>query len=251
VQRDPHLCGCERARWRRCDLRERLPWLAGRSLSTISRVLRRCGLRLKRGRIRVHSPDPAYVAKRDEIVWALGVARHYPRQIGLYYADEASLHRQPSLADRWGVVGDEPTAEHAARFDSRQRLCAALDATSGRVTWIGGSHMTVPRICAFLRAIRAADPDRVLLLVWDNWPVHHHPRVRAEAARLRIEFLWLPTYAPWLNPIEKLWRLCRQTVVHHHRLAHQWPLLKAHVTTFLDTFAAPSPALLRYTGLSD
>ena len=28
----------------------------------------------------------------------------------------------------------------------------------------------------------------------------------------RIEPVWLPTYAPWLNPIEKLWRWLRQEV---------------------------------------
>lgn len=228
-----------------------MPWLAGRSLPTVSRVLHRCGIRCKRGRVRVHSPDPDYEPKRDRIQWALRLARRYPRQIGLYYGDECSIHRQPSLAARWGVVGDEPTADQAPRFDSRHRLGAGLEAVSGRVTWISGSHLTVPRLCAFLRALRDADPTRVLLLVWDNWPVHHHDRVLAEAQRCRIQILWLPTYAPWLNPIEKLWRLCRQTVIHHHRLAEQWPELKARVTTFLDQFNQPSPALIRATGLSD
>lgn len=250
VSRDPAACGCARSRWRRRDLQERLPWLARATLPTVSRILQRCGLRRKRGRIRVHSPDPAYLAKRDEIAWALSAARYDPARVGLYYGDEASLHRQPSLAARWEAVGTEPTADHAPRFDSRHRLCAGLDAIGGRVVWIGGSHMTVPRLCAFLRALRTADPDRFLFLVWDNWPVHHHARVLATAAACRIELLWLPTYAPWLNPIEKLWRLCRQTVVHHHRLADQWPELKTRVAAFLDQFHQGSEDLIRYTGLS-
>jgi hypothetical protein len=251
VQRDPHLCDCPRARWRRCDLRDRLSWLAERSLSTVSRVLRRCGLRLKRGRIRVHSPDPDYLPKRDLIAWALDLTRCAPHRVGLYYVDEASLHRQPTLASRWGAVGTEPTADHAARYDTRDRFGGALDAISGRVVWTAAFTFRVCRICAFLRAIRAADPDRLLWLVWDNWPVHHHPQVRAEAERLGIYCLYLPTYAPWLNPIEKLWRLCRQTVVHHHRSAHEWSTLKAQVAALLDSFDGPSEALLRYTGLSD
>ncbi len=250
VGREPVLCGVPRSRWRRCDLQARLPWLASRHLTTVSRVLHRCGIHCKRGRVRVHSPDPDYLRKRDEIRWALELARLCPSQIALYYADEASLHRQPSLADRFGVVGLEPIADHAPRYDSRHRLCADLDAVCGRVIWIGASHMTVPKLCAFLRAIRDADPDRFLMLVWDNWPVHHHPRVLAEAKRCRIHILWLPTYAPWLNPSEKLWRLLRQSVVHHHRLANQWTELKARVTTFLDQSNQPSPDLIRYVGLS-
>ena len=251
VGREPALCGCPRSRWRRCDLRERVSWLTGRSLSTVSRVLAACGIRCKRGRIRVHSPDPAYEEKRDWIRWVRSVARAFPDRIAVYYADECSLHRQPTLAQRFDQAGIEPTADHAPRFDSQHRLSAALDAVSGRVVWTSGSHMTVPKLCAFLRTLRARDPHRLLVLVWDNWPVHHHPRVLAEAAASRIQLLWLPTYAPWLNPIEKLWRWMRQTVVHHHRLADKWPELKARVTTFLNQFEAPSPDLIRYTGLSD
>jgi transposase len=250
VQRDPHVYGYEQARWRCCDLRDRLPWLADRSLSTISRILHRCGLRLKRGRVRVHSPDPAYLEKRDLIQWALTIARNAPEMVALYYVDEASLHRQPTLAHRWGEVGMEPIADLAASYDNRYRFCGALDATSGRVVWTAASTLRVSRICAFLRTLRAADLDRLIWLVWDNWPVHHHPKVVAEAERLGIYCLYLPTYAPWLNPIEKLWRLCRQTVVHHHRLANDWTALKAEMGALLDTFSGRSEHLLRYTGLS-
>ena len=65
----------------------------------------------------------------------------------------------------------------------------------------------------------------------------------------RIEPVWLPTYAPWLNPIEKLWRWLRQDVLKLHRLAGVWPSLRGLVDQFLGQFAAGSHALLRYVGL--
>jgi hypothetical protein len=37
--------------------------------------------------------------------------------------------------------------------------------------------------------------------------------------------------------------------VHQHRLADQWPTLKAQVAAFLDGFAQGSSELLRYVGL--
>lgn len=70
-----------------------------------------------------------------------------------------------------------------------------------------------------------------------------------QAATLDIELLWLPTYAPWTNPIEKLWRWVRQEVVHQHRWADDWATLLAHVAAFLDRFDHDSPELLRSVGL--
>ena len=69
------------------------------------------------------------------------------------------------------------------------------------------------------------------------------------AALPRLEPVWLPTYAPWLNPIEKLWRWLRQDVLKLIHLTDDWRTLRARVNAFLDRFASGSQALLRYTGL--
>jgi hypothetical protein len=60
----------------------------------------------------------------------------------------------------------------------------------------------------------------------------------------------LPTSAPWLNPIEKLWRWLRQDVLKMHRLAAPWSELRQRVSLFLDQFADGSTELLRYVGLA-
>jgi hypothetical protein len=67
---------------------------------------------------------------------------------------------------------------------------------------------------------------------------------------LPIQLLNLPTYASWLNPIEKLWGWLKQDVLHLHCQSDDWPHLKTRVAEFLDQFMAPSPDLLRYVGLS-
>ena len=84
-----------------------------------------------------------------------------------------------------------------------------------------------------------------MYVIQDNWSIHSHPDVLATLETLpRLEPVWLPTYAPWLNPIEKLWRWLKQ-----HRLAADWPALRQRVTAFLAQFAAGSDALLQYVGL--
>ena len=67
-----------------------------------------------------------------------------------------------------------------------------------------------------------------------------------------IELLFLPTYAPWTNPVEKLWKKLKQEVVCLHRFADAWEGLKQKVRDFLQALILPSSAtatLLRYVGL--
>jgi hypothetical protein len=69
------------------------------------------------------------------------------------------------------------------------------------------------------------------------------------ARLLPIQLVFLPTYAPWLNPIEKLWRWLRQQVLHLHRLSDAWDQLKQRVLDFMIQFAHGSSELLHYVGL--
>jgi DDE superfamily endonuclease len=86
--------------------------------------------------------------------------------------------------------------------------------------------------------------------VQDNWSIHHHDDVLATLRQVpRLEPVWLPTYAPWLNPIEQLWHWLRRDVLNGHRLADDWPQLRQQVNAFLDQFAHGSSALLRSVGL--
>lgn len=246
----PATFGVTRSRWVLAELGGAVPAVAHYTLGGLSRLLRRLGIRRQRGQRRVHSPDLAY---QEKVVWlerGQATARATPTRVRLLYGDECSVHRQPTLAPTYAPVGTVPVARQVPAADLTLRLAGALDALDGRVTWLGRMSMGVDGLKRFLRRLRRAYPDgETLLLVWDNWPVHQHPAVLAEAAKWDIQLLWLPTYAPWLNPIEKLWRKLKQEVLHHHRLAHDWRALKAAVAHFLDRFPYASPDLLHYVGL--
>jgi len=66
----------------------------------------------------------------------------------------------------------------------------------------------------------------------------------------RLEVVCLPTYAPWLNPIEKLWRKFRQEVLYLHRFADRWETFRQRIQAYFAQFAAGSPDVLRYVGLT-
>ncbi len=77
-----------------------------------------------------------------------------------------------------------------------------------------------------------------------------HPTLRATlAATTTMRLLPLPTYAPWTNPVERVWRKLAQEVLHLHRCTDDWPGLHGVVQDWLDRATQPSDALLRYVGL--
>ena len=67
-----------------------------------------------------------------------------------------------------------------------------------------------------LQAVLDRHPIGTVYVVWDNASTHMDDEVEAvvRAAAGRLVLLYLPTYSPWLNPIEMLWRHFRREVTH-------------------------------------
>lgn len=276
IGRTPEHYGITRSRWTLDTLLRPCTWLRVTTASGLWQLLRRLGLHYKRARDYLHSPDPRYDAKQTRIATYLAQARAAPRRYVFLYLDELTFYRQPSVACAYAQKGTAtPLAQRSYRSDTAARIIAALNALTGQVTYLLRAHTTLPAIRQFYADLRAAYPDAQRLYVaQDNWPVHAHPDVLAvlepqefpwrpnlpdnwpttprstwSTDDLPIQLLFQPTYAPWTNPIEKLWRWLKQDQLHLHRLSDDWPALKQRVCDFLDDFATPSPALLRYVGL--
>jgi transposase len=252
-----------------------VPAWAEASLSGIWRLLKDAHLHRKRGRDHIHSPDPAYQEKVAHLRRIKAQVLAAPERAVLLYLDEVTYYRQPSLASGYAPAGAaEPRAERSTGSNTTTRVIGALDDATGRVVAHQQGRIGVPALIRFHRSLVEAYPGRRIYLVVDNWPVHYHPNVlaalepqespfpfrtprswpaepAANARRLNlpIQFVPLPTYSPWLNPIEKLWRWLKQDVLHLHRHPDDLNHLKALVLDFLARFHGPSPDLLRYVGL--
>lgn len=237
------------------DLRDAdaLPFLKDYTLPGICLALKRLGVKRKQGRVHVHSPDPSYLIKMRWIHRAWQLAKTQPDKVSLLYADELSFYKRPTLSGGGTFYprGEEPTFEQVASYNTRHRVGAALDAITGRVVWVDDKVVGVEALCLLLSKIRQTyGEDRTILLVWDNWHIHYQEKVAATATEMGIGLLWLPTYAPWTNPIEKMWRWLKQEHLHNHHLATEFDTLKERVRQFLERFAQGSDQLLRYVGLS-
>lgn len=252
VQRSPRLMGRAHSRWTLAALGEVVPWLHGRARGTIHRMLRRLGVRYKRGRVYLHSPDSAYDRKLAAITAAQMLARAFPDQVVLLYQDELTYHRRPTVARAWAPGGtDAPRAGGGLTTNKTRRIAACLEAIHGRVIAWQRRHFDVPTLCRFYRAVAAAYPTAaVIYLAQDNWPVHTHPTVLATLAACHIERLPLPTYAPWTNPVEDLWRDLYATVLHLHPFGDDWTALQRAIATRLDEWTTNPRGLLHLVSLA-
>jgi len=217
----------------------------------IYKVLKRLGFSRKQALNFIQSPDPEYRTKWQRILAAYQQAITEPDRVILLFQDEFTYYRQPTLSralDRRGK--GQPRARQKAGANTKTRLGAVLNAVTGRVTYIQRSKIGNDELAKFYALVRRIYPNaEVIYLAQDNWPVHKTETVLAAAANNQVTPLFLPTYASWLNPIEKLWRWLKQEVLHLHRHAMDLAPLRQEVCDFLDRFATGSLQLLHYVGL--
>jgi hypothetical protein len=226
--------------------------MAGLTPGGVHRLLRRLGVRYRRGRRYVHSPDPEYDAKLGAVGAALAAARADPARAAFLYEDELTYYRRPTVAFAHEAVGaDGPRADQGHGNNTKRRVIACLDAVTGRLlSWQRSSTPRGALARALLEAAASYPAAEVVYVALDNWPVHFHPEVAEALAGSKVRLLRLPTYAPWTNPVEKVWRWLYQDVLHHHDLRDDWDRLKGLVAAWLAKWAEPSPELLRYVGLN-
>ena len=67
-------------------------------------------------------------------------------------------------------------------------------------------------IACFLYDIRDKNPERTIVLIWDNAKAHLSRLVRRTAQLLDIILVFLPPYSPDLNPIEFIWKSIKKEI---------------------------------------
>ena len=183
---------------------------------------------------------------------ALEHAECYPGRVELLFQDEASFYRQPSQGWLWSYIGrKQPRMRWSHRSNTLVRAAGCVNARTGATHVLQAKQITVPRLIESYRQLLEAYPDAVMIyLVQDNWPVHNHEKVQAFCKEHpRLQILFLPTYAPRLNPAEKLWRWVRQTLCHAHPFCDDFNEFKAQLREQFAEAAAKPEILRRYCGM--
>ena len=119
--------------------------------------------------------------------------------------------------------------------DERAYGIGAVNYHTGETVMITREHKCKADVAVFLRALLASHETGTIYLTWDNCYTHLGGEIDAiiKEANWRLVLLYLPTYSPWLNSIEMLWRSMRYNVTHCELFVTIGDLEAA----FLDYFA--------------
>jgi transposase len=186
-----------------------------RGLSQVRHFLKdRLGLRWRKaGAIPVppkktveeHAREQATFLQK-ELEPRLEQARWGRRQV--YFVDAAHFVFAPFLGCVWCAVR---LFVRAASGRKRYNVLGALDAVTHRLIRVtNDGYINAESVCALLRAVAGASVGLPITLVLDNARYQKCAPVRDLAASLGIELLYLPSYSPNLNLIERLWRFVRK-----------------------------------------
>jgi transposase len=106
------------------------------------------------------------------------------------------LVRAPAGRQRFNVLG----ALHAV--------------THELITVTNDTYINAQSVCELLRKIAAAGLGVPVTLVLDNARYQKCQAVSTLAATLKIELLYLPSYSPNLNLIERFWKFTKKKVLY-------------------------------------
>lgn len=217
----------------------------------MQQTLARWNLVYRRGRRAVHSPDWEYPGKVRRIETIAWYSRQQPAQIVQLYEDELTYYRKPTVAQGYAQAGSRaPRADQGQGHNCTRRIAACLDTHTGQLLAWQRAEFDRHTLLRFYQFVEQSYPHAdQIFLIQDNWSVHWHADVWAGLRGSKLTLVALPTYAPWLNPVEKVWRKLYAEVLHLHPWANAWEQLQTSVQAWLNQWLEGSLDLLRYVGL--
>jgi transposase len=136
----------------------------------------------------------------------------------LFFVDAAHFVLAPFLGILWCKAR---MFIRAASGRKRYNVLAALDCVSHKLIQVSNhSYINAESVCLLLRAVAdAAMPGIPNTLVLDNARYQKCALVTNLAAQLGIELLYLTTYSPNLNLIERVWKFVKAQCLRSHYYA--------------------------------
>lgn len=188
------------------------------SRSTISRLLKRLGVRLGRPKPTVGCPWSKWrKTRRLNQIRRLIAGRRKGEEV--VYLDEVDIHLNPKIGPDWMLRGTQKSVMTPGKNQKRY-LAGALNAHSGKLSWVEADRKTSNLFLALLwHLLKKVYPQaKRIHVVLDNYRIHSSQQVKFALANMngRIKLHFLPPYCPDDNRIERVWRDLHADVTRNH-----------------------------------
>ena len=155
--------------------------------------------------------------QRDFIENYEKLQNYLPEDEAVYFAGAVHPDHQVRPAHGWFHKDDRP-AVSANSGRKRVNIHGALCLENFDAPFVEVETVNADSAIALLKRIEAANKGKKIIhVIWDNAAYHKAKKVRKWLSRpdCRIHLIRLPSYAPHLNPIERLWGVMHKYVTHN------------------------------------
>jgi transposase len=201
----PRAYGWCRTRWSCATLAAHLQAKHGLEVSawTVRRWLHAMGWVWKRAKLVAKDNDPQRVERLARIRWH--AERLHAHEV-MVFADELDVHLLPKVGAAWMPQGSQEEVMPPGK-NEKHYLAGALNLTTGKILHCLGPRKTNALFRDLLTLLERTYPERGvrrIYVVVDNYKIHKAKAVKQWlATHPRFALLWLPTYCPRANPIER------------------------------------------------
>jgi len=165
-----------------------------------------------------------------------------------YYADEFNISWHPTLRAMWSPKGQQVMIPTPGQPKKHYGI-GGVNYHTGETVVLIRKRKRRREIAEFLQTLLDKHPHQIVYITWDNFTAHEDDEVEAvvRGAAGHLVLLYLPTYSPWLNPIEMLWRHFRREVT-HCELFETVKALLAATRNFFDRYNQLTDRVLSIIG---
>ena len=198
------------------------------SRTTMSRLLKRLGIRLGRPKPIVGCPW-SKARKTRRLNGIRRLIAGLPQGEVAVYMDEVDIHLNPKIGPDWMLPSTQKTVMTPGKNQKRY-LAGALNARTGELSWVEGERKTSTLFLHLLwHLLHQVYPKaKRIHVILDNYRIHSSQQVQLALPNMggRMELHFLPPYCPDDNRIERVWRDLHANVTRNHRCRTMGQLMK-------------------------
>ncbi len=194
-------------------------WQVDYSKSGCIKLLHRLGFEYKKPQ-RNRQPLPAHINEQAQAEFI----DNYQRLLNgltldeaVYFCDAVHPEHQPRPSCGWMRKGANMAIKRSTRR-KRVNIHAAVNLENFDTPFMDVDRVDSDNTIQLFEKLEARNLDKKrIYLILDNAPYHRSAKVRQwlERKDCKIKPIWLPTYCPHLNAIERLWGVMHRCVTHN------------------------------------